>query len=339
MSQTAPIAAVLSKAPGGPASLVLEGIPAPEPAAGQVVVAVSAVGINFPDVLIIEDKYQFKPQRPFAPGGEISGTVEAVGEGVRAFQPGDRVLAQMKWGGLAEQVAVDEASLVKIPEAMPFDEAATFMLTYGTAWHALKDRARLQRGETLLVLGAAGGVGLATVELGQVIGARVIAAVSSQEKLDLALAHGAVSGVIYPRCSFDEAGAKALARLFKDAVAPEGADVIFDPVGAAYTEPALRAIAWEGRYLVVGFAGGAIPRMPMNLPLLKSCDIVGVFWGGWYDRFPDRHHQNMAELLDLYSAGRIRPVVSDRFPLVRAADAIAHLAARKAMGKVVVTVP
>ncbi|THD74347.1 MAG: NADPH:quinone oxidoreductase family protein [Phenylobacterium sp.] len=330
--------ALLSKEVGGPDTLVLENVPSPEAKPGFAVVQVKAVGVNFPDVLIIEDKYQFKPARPFAPGGEIAGIVKSVGEGVTHVKPGDRVLGNTGWGGMAEELALEAHRLVKIPDAMPFDEAAAFIMTYGTSWHALKDRADLKAGQTLLVLGAAGGVGLAAVELGKQMGARVVAAASSQEKVDLCIQHGADSGVVYPRGPFDRDGQKALAGLFKDATGPNGADVIYDPIGDAYAEPALRSIAWEGKYLVVGFAAGEIPKIPLNLALLKGCDIVGVFWGGWVAKNPARHQANVAELLEMYTAGKIKPFVSERFPLARAADAIKHLASRKAMGKVVVTV-
>jgi NADPH2:quinone reductase len=330
--------ALLSKAVGGPDTLVLEDVPSPTPKPGLAVVEVKAVGVNFPDVLIIEDKYQFKPERPFAPGGEISGIVKSVGEGVTNVKPGDRVLGNTGWGGMAEELALEAARLVKIPDSMPFDDAAAFIMTYGTSWHALKDRADLQPGQSLLVLGAAGGVGLAAVELGKAMGAKVIAAASSQEKIDLCLSRGAASGVVYPKGPFDRDGQKALAAIFKDATGPNGADVIYDAIGDAYAEPALRSIAWEGKYLVVGFAAGEIPKIPLNLALLKGCEIVGVFWGSWVGRNPKRHQESVAQLLKMYEDGKIKPYVSERFPLAKAADAIKHLASRKAMGKVVVTV-
>lgn len=330
--------ALLSKEVGGPETLVLEDVPSPEAKPGFAVVEIKAVGVNFPDVLIIEDKYQFKPQRPFAPGGEIAGVVKAVGDGVTHVKPGDRVLGNTGWGGMAEELALEAARLVKIPDSMPFDEAAAFIMTYGTSWHALKDRAQLKAGQTLLVLGAAGGVGLAAVELGKAMGARVIAAASSEEKIELCKKHGADAGVVYGRGPFDREGQKGLAQLFKDATGPNGADVIYDAVGGDYAEPALRSIAWEGKYLVVGFAAGDIPKIPLNLALLKGCDIVGVFWGAWVGKNPQKHQASVAELLKMYDEGKIRPFVSERFPLERAADAITHLASRKAMGKVVVTV-
>ena len=330
--------ALLSKAVGGPDTLVLEDVPSPEAKPGFAVVSVKAVGVNFPDVLIIEDKYQFKPARPFSPGGEVSGVVKSVGEGVTHIKVGDRVLGNTGWGGMAEELALEAARLVKIPDAMPFDDAAAFIMTYGTSYHALKDRADLQPGQTLLVLGAAGGVGLAAVELGKQMGARVIAAASSQEKVDLCLAHGADAGVVYGRGPFDRDGQKQLSEQFKTACGAAGADVIYDGIGGDYAEPALRSIAWEGKYLVVGFAAGDIPKIPLNLALLKGCDIVGVFWGTWVAKNPARHQKSVAELLAMYAAGKIKPHVSGRFPLAKAADAIRHLASRQAMGKVVVTI-
>jgi NADPH2:quinone reductase len=330
--------ALLSKAMGGPETLVLEDVPSPEAKPGFAVVTVKAVGVNFPDVLMIEDKYQFKPQRPFAPGGEVAGVVKSVGEGVTHVKPGDRVLGNTGWGGMAEELALEAQRLVKIPESMPFDDAAAFIMTYGTSYHALKDRANLQPGQTLLVLGAAGGVGLAAVELGKQMGARVIAAASSQEKVDLCKKHGADEGVVYGRGPFDRDGQKQLSELFKQASGPAGADVIYDGIGGDYAEPALRSIAWEGTYLVVGFAAGEIPRIPLNLALLKGCDIVGVFWGTWVAKNPKLHQKSVAELMDMYVAGKIKPYVSERFPLARGADAIKHLASRQAMGKVVVTI-
>jgi NADPH2:quinone reductase len=329
--------ALLSTAPGGPETLELTDLPDPTPIKGEAVIAVKAVGVNFPDTLIIEDKYQFKPQRPFAPGGEVSGVIEAVGEGVTSVKPGDRVIAFPGWGGMAEKIVVEAGKCVPIPAEMPFDDAAAFLMTYGTSWHALKDRARLKAGETLLVLGAAGGVGLAAVELGKAVGARVVAAASSQEKADLARAHGADETVVYPQGPFDRDGQKALADLLKGACGPNGADVIYDPVGGDYAEAALRAIGWEGRYLVVGFPAG-IPKIPLNLTLLKNCQIVGVFWGAFAMREPKANAENTRELIEMYAAGTIRPEISERYPLARGGEAIARLAARQAKGKIVVTI-
>ncbi|MDF2901706.1 MAG: NADPH:quinone oxidoreductase [Phenylobacterium sp.] len=330
--------AVLSKVTGGPETLVVEDIPSPEAKPGHAVISVKAVGVNFPDVLMIEDKYQSKPPRPFSPGGELSGVVKSIGEGVTNVKVGDRILANTGSGGMAEEVLLPANRLWHIPDAMPHDIAAAFILTYGTSWHALKDRAHLKAGETLLVLGAAGGVGLAAVELGKAMGARVIAACSSQEKVDLAIKHGADAGVVYGRGPFDRDGQKALGALFKEAGGAEGFNVIYDAIGGDYAEPALRSIAWEGRYLVVGFAAGDIPKIPLNLALLKGCDIVGVFWGTWAARNPELFSASIEELLELYAQGKVKPHVSERFPLERGADAIAHLGSRQAMGKVVVTI-
>lgn len=328
--------ALLSKQPGGPETLVLEEVPDPRPGPGEVLLAVKACGVNYPDALIVQDLYQLKPERPFAPGAEVSGVVEAVGSGVDRLKAGDRVIGSAGWGGMAEKLALKAERCISIPDSMPFDEAAAFILTYGTAHHALKDRAKLQTGETLLVLGAAGGVGLAAVEIGKAAGARVIAAASSQEKVDFAKQHGADEGVVYPAGPFDKTGQRSLADLFKKACGENGADVIYDPVGGDYSEAALRAIAWEGRFLVIGFTAG-IPRPPLNLALLKSCQIVGVYWGAFTQHNPKANAANNRELIDLYVKGAIKPEISERFPLAKAGEAIARLAARKAMGKIVVT--
>ena len=327
--------AVLSKVTGGPETLVVEDIPAPEAKPGQAVISVKAVGVNFPDVLMIEDKYQAKPPRPFSPGGELSGVVKAVGEGVTNVKVGDRILANTGSGGMAEEVLLPANRLWHIPDSMPHDIAAAFILTYGTSWHALKDRADLKAGETLLVLGAAGGVGLAAVELGKAMGARVIAACSSQEKVDLAIKHGADAGVVYGRGPFDRDGQKALGQLFKEAGGEHGFDVIYDAIGGDYAEPALRSIAWEGRYLVVGFPAG-IPSLPLNLTLLKSVSVIGVFWGAAVARDPKAHAANMAELMQLWTDGKIEPRVSRTYPLEAAHEAIKALGDRQAMGKIVV---
>jgi NADPH:quinone reductase len=330
--------ALLSTAPGGPETLSFADMPAPQAGAGEVVIDVKAVGVNYPDVLIIEDKYQFKPGRPFAPGGEVAGVVASVGEGVTTLKPGDRVIGSTGWGGMAEQIAIHAGRVRKIPDAMPFDEAAAFLMTYGTSHYALKDRASLKAGESLLVLGAAGGVGVAAVELGKAMGAKVIAAVSSPEKADFIRGCGADDVVIYPAhlAEDDKAATKALSEAFKTA-GGGGVDVIYDAVGGAYAEPALRAMNWEGRFLVIGFPAG-IPKIPLNLTLLKSCQIVGVFWGAFTAREPAKNEANIAELFALYAAGKIKPRVSAHFPLAQAAQAIRHLADRKATGKVVVTV-
>ncbi|WP_025561193.1 NADPH:quinone oxidoreductase family protein [Sphingomonas sp. UNC305MFCol5.2] len=329
--------ALLSQAPGGPETLSIAELPDPVPGRGQVLVAVKACAINYPDVLIIEDKYQFKPPRPFAPGGEIAGVVEALGEGVTQFAMGDRVLGVIGHGGLAEKVAVDAARLYWLPEGRSFEEGAALLLTYATTIHALLDRGRLEEGHTLLVLGAAGGVGLAAIELGKAFGARVVAAVSSEAKAEAARAAGADETLVYPRAPFDKEQSKALSEAFKAAVGPKGADVIYDPVGGDYAEPALRAIGWEGRYLVVGFPAG-IPKLPLNLTLLKSCDVCGVFWGAFAARDPQANQAHVEHLFRLWSQGKIAPRVIETFALADGGKAIAKMAARQAIGKLVVTV-
>jgi NADPH:quinone reductase len=330
------VKALVSNKAGGPETLRLEELPEPAVGPGQVRIAVHACAVNFPDLLIIQDLYQVKPKRPFAPGSEVAGIVEAVGAGVGTVRPGDRVLVSPIQGGMAEKAVGLAGNCWKIPDAMPFDEAAAFLMTYGTSQHALQDRGKLRAGETLLVLGAGGGVGLSAVELGKAAGARVIAAASSEAKVALAREHGADEGVQYPAGALDKNAARALTDMLKAACGAAGAQVIYDPVGGDYTEAALRAIDWEGRYLVVGFTAG-IPRLPLNLTLLKGCQVIGVFWGEFTRRFPDRHAANVAALLALYEEGRIRPAVTERFPLARGAQAIARLAAREARGKIVVS--
>ncbi|MBU3672300.1 MAG: NADPH:quinone oxidoreductase family protein [Sinobacteraceae bacterium] len=325
--------ALLSEQPGGPDTLVLRELPEPMPKAGELRIAVKACSLNYPDALMIEDKYQFRPPRPFAPGLEVAGVVEAVGEDVTAFNIGDRVFVHTSHGGLAERLIATPSQCMAIPAAMPFETAAALLLTYGTSLHALQDRAQLKRGETLLVLGAAGGVGLAAVELGKACGARVVAAVSSAAKAAVAREHGADETLVYPTEVTDT---RALAALFKEACGAKGADVIYDPVGGEYAEPALRAIAWEGRYLVIGFPAG-IPKFPLNLLLLKGCDVRGVFWGAWVAREPKRHHANMQRLLELYASGGIRPRISARFPLAEGGAALATLLRREALGKIIVS--
>lgn len=329
--------AVLSKAPGGPETLVVEEVSDPTPRAGEVVIEVRAVGINFPDTLIIEDKYQFRPERPFSPGAEVAGVVEALGEGVKGIHKGDRVIAVPGWGGLVERIAVPAASVIPIPKEMDFETAAALIMTYGTSYYALKDRAKLQAGETLLVLGAAGGVGAAAVELGKAMGARVVAAASTNDKVEFALELGADNGLIYPSGPMDKAAQKQLSGELKLATGRDGADVVYDAVGGDYAEPALRAMDWCGRYLVVGFPAG-IPSLPLNLTLLKSVAVIGVFWGAAVMRDPAGHAANMADLMTLWSEGKIRPRVSRTFPLHKAHEAIQALGDRSAMGKIVVTV-
>ncbi|WP_342250401.1 NADPH:quinone oxidoreductase family protein [Sphingomonas sp. OTU376] len=329
--------ALLSKEPGGPDTLILEEVADPVAGKGQVVVAVKACAINYPDFLIIEDKYQFKPPRPFAPGGEIAGVIESVGEGVTDWAVGDRVIAVTGHGGLVERIAIESFRLFRLPEGRSFEEGAALLLTYATTIHALLDRGHLREGHNLLVLGAAGGVGLAAVELGKAFGARVIAAVSSEEKAAAAKAAGADETLVYGRAPFDRDQSKVLAEQFKAALGPQGADVVYDPVGGDYAEPALRAIGWEGRYLVVGFPAG-IPKLPLNLTLLKSCDVCGVFWGAFAARDPKANQAHVEHLFRLWAEGKIAPKVTETFPLADGGKAIAKMAARQVIGKVVVRV-
>lgn len=326
--------ALLSTKPGPPEGLELAELPDPAAGEGEVVIAVKAAGVNFPDSLIIEDKYQFKPERPFAPGGEVAGVIESVGVGVAHLKVGQRVIGSIGWGGFAEKVKAQAARVLPIPDAMPFDEASAFILTYGTSYYALKDRGLLKAGETLLILGAAGGVGVAAIELGKAMGARVVGAVSSEEKAAFAKECGADATVIYPPGAFAKEQAKALSEDFKQ-VTGGGADVIYDAVGGDYCEPALRAMNWNGRYLVVGFPAG-IPTPPLNLTLLKSSSIVGVFWGASVAREPKLHEQNVRELFALYGEGKIKPRISARYPLAEGGKAIRALMDRSATGKLVV---
>ncbi len=329
--------AIRSHATGGPESLTLDEIEAPVPGKGEVLVAVKACAINYPDTLIIRDLYQFKPERPFSPGGELAGVIEAVGEGVEGFAVGDRVMAGLGHGGLAEKVVVPAGRMFRVPDDVPFEKAASLLMTYGTTIHGLKDRGHIKQGDTVLVLGAAGGVGLSAVELAKAFGARVVAAVSSEAKGEVARKAGADEVVIYPRGEMDKDASKELAGKFKAACGPGGANIVYDIVGGQYSEPALRSIAWEGRFLVVGFPAG-IAKMPLNLTLLKSCDICGVFWGAFTAREPQRFYQQVEELFGLMKDGKIDPLVSETFPLERAGEAIAKLENREAVGKLVVTI-
>ena len=329
--------AVLSTVVGGPETLVVETIADPTPMKGEVVIDVRAVGINFPDTLIIEDRYQFKPARPFSPGAEVAGVVEAIGEGVKGIHKGDRVIAVPGWGGLVERLAVPANSVIKMPDTMSFEEGAALIMTYGTSFYALKDRANLQPGERLLVLGAAGGVGSAAVELGKAMGASVTAVASTHDKVQFALELGADNGLIYPSGAMDKAAQKELSGELKLASGRDGPDVVYDAVGGDYAEPALRSMDWYGRYLVVGFPAG-IPSLPLNLTLLKSVQVIGVFWGAAVARDPAGHAANMADLLRFWSEGKIKPRISQTFPLERAHEAIKALGDRSAVGKVVVTV-
>ncbi len=321
---------------GGPETLTLDEIEVPTPGKGEVLVAVKACAINYPDTLMIRDLYQFKPERPYSPGGELAGVVEAVGEGDENFKVGDRVMAGMGNGGLREKAVVPANRMFPIPEGVPFEKAASLLMTYGTTIHGLKDRGHINEGDTVLILGAAGGVGLSAVELAKAFGAKVVAAVSSEAKGEVAKKAGADEVVIYPRDEMDKAASKELANAFKAACGPNGANIVYDIVGGQYSEPALRSIAWEGRFLVVGFPAG-IAKMPLNLTLLKSCDICGVFWGAFTAREPIKFMEQVNELFALMQAGKIDPLVSETFPLERAGDAIAKLENREAVGKLVVT--
>jgi NADPH:quinone reductase len=321
--------AVVCKTLGPPDKLVVEEVPSLKPAKGQVVVSVRAAGVNFPDTLIIQGKYQFKPEPPFSPGGEVSGTVKEIGEGVSGVKPGARVIASSTWGGFAEEMAVDADRLVPMPDAMDFVPASAFVLTYGTSYHALKDRAQLEPGETLLVLGASGGVGIAAVQLGKAMGARVIAAASSEAKLAVCKQNGADEVINY--------ASDDLRTRVKALTAGKGVDVVYDPVGGPYSEPALRDMAWNGRFLVVGFAAGEIPKVPLNLALLKGCSIVGVFWGAFTRNEPERNRRNNEELMQLYLAGKVQPHIHATYPLERAAEALNEVLNKRVSGKVVLT--
>jgi NADPH2:quinone reductase len=322
--------AVLCKAFGPPDSLVVEEIESPSPGAGDVVVSVKAAGVNFPDVLIIENKYQLKPPLPFSPGSELSGIVKSIGDGVTNVNPGDRVLAITGYGAFAEEVNVEAKRLLPIPDGMDFVTAASFGLTYCTSDHALRDRGALKPGETLLVLGASGGVGISAIEIAKALGARVIACASSDDKLAVCRLHGADATINY--------ATEDLRERIKALTDGKGPDVVYDPVGGPYTEPALRSIAWRGRLLVVGFAAGEIPKIPLNLTLLKGCSIVGVFWGDFSRREPGNFAQSVRQLGRWYAEGKLKPHVSATFPLARAADALKLMAARQVKGKVVLTV-
>ena len=320
---------------GGPETLTLDEVEVPTPGKGEVLVAVKACALNYPDTLMIRDLYQFKPERPYAPGGEIAGVIEAVGEGVEGYKVGDKVMAGIGNGGLSEKVVVQAGRMFPVPEGVPFEKAASLLMTYGTTIHGLKDRGHIKKGDTVLVLGAAGGVGLSAVELSKAFGARVVAAVSSEAKGEVARKAGADEVVIYPREEMDKDASKELAKAFKAACGPDGANIVYDIVGGQYSEPALRSIAWEGRFLVVGFPAG-IARMPLNLTLLKSCDIAGVFWGAFTAREPVKFREQVNELFEMMKTGKIDPLVSETFPLERGGDAIAKLENREAVGKLVV---
>jgi len=322
--------AVLCKQFGPPDSLAIEEVPSPRAGPGEAVIAVKAASLNFPDVLIIQNKYQFKPPLPFSPGSELAGIVKEVGEGVQQFRPGDKVMAFTTYGAFAEEVKTEATRLLPIPQGMSFTEAAAFTLTYGTTDHALRDRGALAPGETLLVLGAAGGVGLAAIEIGKALGARVIACASSEEKLAACRSHGADATINY--------ATEDLRERIKALTDARGPDVIYDPVGGPYSEPAFRSIAWRGRHLVVGFAAGEIPRLPLNLALLKGAAVVGVFWGDFTRREPARFAQSIRQLAQWYAAGKLKPHVERTLPLEKAREALNLMASRQVKGKLVLTV-
>ncbi len=320
--------AVVCKEWGPPESLVVAEIASPVPATGEVLIDVHAAGVNFPDSLIIQKKYQLQPPLPFTPGAEVAGIVRAVGEGVADWKLGDRVIANTPWGGYAEQLAVDAKRVVPMPDGMDFATGSAYVLAYGTSLFALKDRAKLEAGETLLVLGAAGGVGIAAVQIGKAMGAHVIACASSEEKLALCREHGADGTIDYARENLRE----RIATLTDG----KGPDVIYDPVGGALTEQAFRSIAWEGRHLVIGFAAGEIPKMPLNLPLLKTASLVGAFWGAFIQRDARHTARHMNELFALYSTGKVNPPVTHRYPLEEAGKALRDVMERRVKGKVVI---
>jgi NADPH:quinone reductase-like Zn-dependent oxidoreductase len=327
--------ALLSRDPGGPETLTLEDRPDPVPGPGQLLVRIASAALNYPDALMIEDRYQYKPPRPFSPGTEASGVVAALGEGVEGFSVGDRVFA-VAGNSLAELAVVDAVKAFHMPDAMPFNEASTLLITYATTAHAFITRARLKAGETVLVLGAAGGTGVSAIQVAKALGAKVVAGVSSPAKADFVRQAGADDVIVYARAPFDAAAAKAFGAQLK-AACPNGYDVIYDPVGGDYSEPALRAIAWGGRFLVIGFTAG-IAKLPLNLPLLKMCDVLGVYWGEFFQRSPAAIREEVAQLLRLWSEGGIKPLITGTYPLERAPEAIARLNDRAAVGKLVVEV-
>lgn len=328
--------AVLCKEYGPPETLVVEDIEPPVAGEGQVVMDVHAAAVNFPDVLVIENKYQFKPPLPFSPGGEVAGVVTSVGDGVKGFAPGDRIMGLCGMGGFREQLALPAAVCVTMPDALDFHKGAAINLTYGTSYHGLKDRANLQPGETLFVMGASGGVGLAAVELGKAMGAKVIAAASTEEKLAVCREHGADETLLYEPGGLTPEQQKEFSTTLKEMTGGKGIDVIYDPIGGDYAEPALRSMAWKGRYLVVGFVAGPIPKIPLNLTLLKGCSIMGVFWGQFTALEPKANAENISELLAMLDDGRIKPRISAVYPLAETADALALMAARKATGKIII---
>ncbi len=321
--------AVLCKELGLPEKLVVEEVPSPTAGKGQVVLSVKACGVNFPDTLIIQGKYQFKPELPFSPGGEVAGVVKEVGEGVTSVKPGDRVIASSTWGGFAEELVVEADRTIPMPEAMDFVPASAFVLTYGTSYHALKDRGQLQADESLLVLGASGGVGISAIQIGKMMGARVIAAASTSQKLQVCKDNGADEVINYAE--------EDLRARIKALTSGKGVDVIYDPVGGPYSELALRDMAWNGRFLVVGFAAGEIPKVPLNLTLLKGCSIVGVYWGAFTRKEPENNKRNNEELLQFFVEGKVKPHIYATYPLEEAARALNDVMHKRVSGKAVLT--
>jgi len=320
--------AIVCEKYGPPSDLVLREIELPEVGEKQVRIQVKACSLNFPDTLIIQGLYQFKPELPFTPGSDISGIVLEVGAGVNHLKPGDEVFGFTMTGGFAEEAIVDAKTIFPKPPNMSFEIAASFLLAYGTSYHALVDRAKLKEGETIVVLGASGGVGLAAVEIAKQVGAKVIAAASSDDKLELCQKHGADEVINYSK--------ENLKSRIKELTDGKGADVIYDPVGGQYSEAALRAIGWEGRFLVVGFAAGDIPKIPLNLPLLKGCQIVGVFWGSFAMKNPGQNMQNSLQLMNWYSEGKVKPHIHKKYSLQETPKALEEMMARRVKGKVVV---
>ena len=308
--------------------LTIQEIPKPSPGPGQVLLDVKASSLNFPDVLMAQGLYQVKPPLPFSPGTEMAGVVVETGVDVQGVKAGDRVIAMPGWGGFAEECAVDAGRLIPLPEGMDFDTGAACLYTYETSLHALRDRGRLKAGEILLVLGAAGGVGLAAVEIGKAMGARVIAAASSEDKLALCKERGADEAINYV--------SENLRGRINELTGQSGVDIVFDPVGGSYTETALRAMAWGGRLLVIGFAAGDIPKIPINLALLKERSIIGVYWGESIKHDPEGHARNVKQLVEWLAAGKVNPVISERVPLSEAADAMKRMFNRQVKGKIVV---
>ena len=319
--------AILCEQYGTPDQLVLATLDKPEPGPGQVLIRVRAAALNFFDTLIIQNKYQYQPELPFSPAGEIAGEIEAVGQGVDRGRIGQRVLAYLRWGGARDYVVISEDEAITMPEALSFEVAAGLMITYGTTIYALRSRARLEAGETLAVLGGAGGVGLAAVEIGMLMGAKVIACASSEDKLALCAEHGAEMLVNYSETD--------LKKRLKAVTDGQGVDVVYDPVGGALSEAALRATGWYGRFLVIGFASGDIPKMPLNLVMLKGVDVLGVFWGEAIIRDPDEHADNMARVMDWVASGKLKPHIHQSYPLEETPRALAAIANREAKGKVV----